>query len=270
VEFKEIGKILAILRMSTIIDTHCHLYLPEFGNDINSVLERARNEHVSRFYLPAIDSTTHDQMIGLEAQFPENCYAMMGLHPCSVKDDYENELDIVLKWLDKRKFVGIGEVGLDYYWDTTRKEQQKAAFRTQIRWGIERKLPVIIHSRESTDDCIEMIKQEQNGDLTGIFHCFSGNLEQAKKIIDLGFFLGIGGVITYKNSGLAAVVEALPLTQVVLETDAPYLSPIPYRGKRNESSYLKYVVEKIAAVKGITVEEVSDITTQNAQKIFGR
>jgi len=256
--------------MSTLIDTHCHLYLPEFGNDIISVLERARNERVSRFFLPAIDSSTHNEMIALEAKFPESCHAMIGLHPCSVKEDYLEELDIVSEWLDKRKFVGIGEVGLDYYWDTSRKEQQKTVFQTQIRWGIERKMPVIIHSRESTDDCIDMIKQEQNGELTGIFHCFSGNLEQAKKILDLGFYLGIGGVVTYKNSGLAAVVEALPLTQIVLETDAPYLSPVPYRGKRNESSYLKFIAEKIATVKGISAEEVGDITTQNAQKVFDK
>ena len=269
-QFKEIGKIQPNLTMASMIDTHCHLYLPEFGSDINLVLERARKEGVSTFYLPAIDSSTHNEMIALEAKFPESCRAMIGLHPCSVKDDYQNELDIVSQWLENRQFVGIGEVGLDYYWDTSRKEQQKAAFRTQIKWGIERKLPVIIHSRESTDDCIEMIAREQNGDLAGIFHCFSGNLEQAKKIMDVGFYLGIGGVVTYKNSGLAAVVESLPLSQLVLETDAPYLSPVPFRGKRNESAYVKFIAEKIASIKGITVEEVSEITTRNAQKIFDK
>ena len=253
-----------------IIDTHCHLYLPEFKNDLEAVIERAGSEGVKRFYLPAIDSGHIEEMLLVEQLYSSQCFAMMGLHPCSVKGNYEDELKLADQWLRKRPFAAIGEVGLDYYWDKTLKEEQQKAFDSQIRWSSDYRLPLVIHSRDALDDCIQQIASRQRGELYGIFHCFSGTLEQAKKIIDLGFFLGIGGVLTYKNAGLAEVVKELPLENMVLETDAPYLTPVPFRGKRNESSYLKYVLEKLALIKETTVEEVADLTTINAQKIFGK
>jgi TatD DNase family protein len=252
-----------------IIDTHCHLYLGDFDTDITEVITRAETEAVSRFYLPAIDSQVIDSMLQLEKKFPGKCLAMMGLHPCSVKENYEEELQLVDLWLTKRKFAAIGETGLDFYWDKTFTVQQYDAFRRQIRLAKKYQLPVVIHSRNSLQECIDVIKEERNENLTGIFHCFSGTPGHAQQIIELGFYMGIGGVITYKNSGLAAVIEKIPLDYIVLETDAPYLTPVPFRGKRNESSYLKYIVQKIAEEKKMSVEEVASVTTLNAQQLFG-
>jgi len=251
-----------------MIDTHCHLYLDDFNDDRPAIIERANAEGVGRFYLPAIDSNIIDSMLQMEKDYPEQCFAMMGLHPCSVKENYEEELQIAEGWLARRKFVAIGETGLDFYWDKTYTLQQYDAFKRQISWAKKYKVPVVIHSRQSTQECIDTIKEMHDADLNGIFHCFGGSMEEAQQIIDLGFYLGIGGVITYKNSGLAAVIEKLPLSNIVLETDAPYLTPVPFRGKRNESAYLKYVVQKIATVKNISVEEVAEITTLNAQQLF--
>lgn len=252
-----------------LIDTHCHLYGQDFEKDIKAVIERAENEGVERFYLPGIDSEVVDAMLKLEADYPGKCFAMMGLHPCSVKEDYKQELAVVQEWLSKRPFKAVGEIGLDYYWDKSFIDIQKEAFHQQIEWALHYQLPIVIHSRESMGDSIEIVKQHQKGNLRGIFHCFTGSLEEAQQIIDLGFYLGIGGVVTYKNTHLREVIKALPLDHIVLETDAPYLTPVPFRGKRNESSYLKYVVEKIAEVKEIGVEEAASITTANAKKIFG-
>ncbi|MEO5594018.1 MAG: TatD family hydrolase [Chitinophagaceae bacterium] len=252
-----------------MIDTHCHLYLDDFNDDRPAIIERANAEDIGRFYLPAIDSNIIDSMLQMEKDYPEQCFAMMGLHPCSVKENYEEELQIAEGWLARRKFAAIGETGLDFYWDKTYTQQQYLAFKTQISWAKKYKIPVVIHSRQSTQECIDVIKEMHDADLRGIFHCFGGSLEEAQQIINLGFYLGIGGVITYKNSGLAAVIEKLPLSNIVLETDAPYLTPVPFRGKRNESAYLKYVAQKIAAVKKISVEEVSATTTINAKKLFG-
>lgn len=252
-----------------MIDTHCHLYLDDFNDDRPAIIERANAEDIGRFYLPAIDSNIIDSMLQMEKDYPEQCFAMMGLHPCSVKENYEEELQIAEGWLARRKFAAIGETGLDFYWDKTYTQQQYLAFKTQISWAKKYKIPVVIHSRQSTQECIDVIKEMHDADLRGIFHCFGGSLEEAQQIINLGFYLGIGGVITYKNSGLAAVIEKLPLSNIVLETDAPYLTPVPFRGKRNESAYLKYVAQKIAAVKRISVEEVSATTTINAKKLFG-
>lgn len=252
-----------------MIDTHCHLYLDDFNDDRPAIIERANAEDIGRFYLPAIDSNIIDSMLQMEKDYPEQCFAMMGLHPCSVKENYEEELQIAEGWLARRKFAAIGETGLDFYWDKTYTLQQYHAFKTQISWAKKYKIPVVIHSRQSTQECIDVIKEMHDADLRGIFHCFGGSLEEAQQIINLGFYLGIGGVITYKNSGLAAVIEKLPLSNIVLETDAPYLTPVPFRGKRNESAYLKYVAQKIAAVKKISVEEVSATTTINAKKLFG-
>ena len=252
-----------------LIDTHCHLYGKDFAADIREVIQRAENEGVQRFYLPAIDSEVIDAMLQLEVDFAGKCFAMMGLHPCSVKEDYEKELELVNEWLKKRSFVAVGEIGLDYYWDKTFVKEQQQAFHRQIEWALHYRLPIVIHSRESMDDCIQIVQEHQKGSLRGIFHCFTGTLQEAQKIIDAGFYLGIGGVVTYKNTHLREVVKELSLDHIVLETDAPYLTPVPFRGKRNESSYLKYVVEKIAEVKNMPVEEVGRITTANAKKIFG-
>lgn len=252
----------------TLIDTHCHLYLADFEADRFSVLERAVAEGVTRMFLPAIDSTELDNLLALEKAFPDRCIPMMGLHPCSVKENYEHELQIVSDQLGQRKFAAIGETGLDFYWDLTFTEQQYDAFRRQIAWAGELDIPIVIHSRNSLEECIGVVREHQRGSLKGIFHCFSGSVDQANAIRDLGFYMGIGGVLTYKNSGLADVVRKVPLESLVLETDAPYLTPVPFRGKRNESSYLKYVVQKLAEVKELSVEEVGEVTTANAQKIF--
>ncbi len=253
-----------------LIDTHCHLYSEEFEEGGDEVVERALLAGVKKFYLPAIDSGVIDRMLKLEAGHPGRCYSMMGLHPCSVKENYEEELKIAEDWLQKRPFAGIGETGLDFYWDRTFEKEQYLAFYRQIEWGLHYDYPVIIHSRSSTPECIGAIQQRQNGRLRGIFHCFSGDELQARQIIEAGFYLGIGGVLTYKNSTLPAAIRDIPLEHLVLETDAPYLSPVPFRGKRNESSYLGWVADKLSFVKGVPREKVERVTTENAEKIFGR
>ncbi|MBC7886416.1 MAG: TatD family hydrolase [Ferruginibacter sp.] len=251
-----------------ITDTHCHLYSEEFANDIAEVIQRAEKEGITRYYLPAIDSTSIAAMMELEQRFPGNCIAMMGLHPCSVKENFEKELNIVRKWLVKRKFAAVGEIGLDYYWDKTFMAEQAIAFKTQIEWSIQYGMPVSIHTRNAMQDTIDIIKEYVPKGVRGIFHCFSGSYEIAKEIIGAGFYLGIGGVLTYKNAGLAEVLAKIDLQYLVLETDAPYLTPVPFRGKRNESSYLKYIIAKLAEVKNCSVEEVAAVTTANAEKIF--
>ena len=253
-----------------MIDTHCHLYLDDFDADRPAIIERANTESVGRFYLPAIDSSIITRMLKMEQDYPGQCFAMMGLHPCSVKENFEEELQIAEQWLARRKFAAVGETGLDFYWDKTFTAQQYTAFRTQVGWAKKYNIPVVIHSRQSTPECIDVIKEMHDTSLTGIFHCFGGSLEEARQITELGFYLGIGGVLTYKNSGLAGVIEKLPLDNIVVETDAPYLTPVPFRGKRNESAYLKYVVQKIAELKNISIEEVAEITTANANKLFDR
>ncbi len=252
----------------TIIDTHCHLYMDDFKNDIDAVIKKAEEESVNKFYLPAIDSSTHESMMLLEEKFPGKCIAMMGLHPCSVKENYKDELSIAEKWLGKRSFVAVGEIGLDFYWDKTFADQQYDTFRIQIEWALQYKLPIVIHTRSALQESIDVVKEYAGKGLKGIFHCFSGNDQNAKEIIDAGFFLGIGGVLTYKNSGLAEVIDKIDMHHLVLETDSPYLTPVPFRGKRNESSYLKYIIEKLSAVKNISIEEIAAITTANAEKIF--
>jgi len=252
-----------------LIDTHCHLYSEEFMADIDAVIEQSASEGVQKFYLPAIDSNSIDAMLALEDRFPEKCLAMMGLHPCYVKENFRDELSIVSGWLTKRKFAAIGEIGLDYYWDKTFATEQQEAFRTQIELSIQYKLPIVIHTRNAMQDTINTVKEYIGKGVYGIFHCFGGSYETAQEIIAAGFYLGIGGVLTYKKAGLAEVLEKIDLQHLVLETDSPYLSPVPFRGKRNESSYLKYIVAKLATVKNVSVEEVAAITTANAQKIFG-
>lgn len=252
-----------------IIDTHTHLYSEEFKDDIAEVIHRAEKEQVKKFCLPAIDSETHNAMLALEEAYPARCFAMMGLHPCSVKENYKEELKIAAEWFEKRKFIAVGEIGLDFYWDRTFETQQMEAFQTQIDWAFQYNLPIVVHTRNAMQETINIVKERQNGSLNGIFHCFSGSYESAKEIIKAGFYLGIGGVLTYKKANLAEVLTHISLEHIVLETDAPYLTPVPFRGKRNESSYLKYVIEKLAEVKSTSIEEVCTITTKNAQKIFG-
>ena len=251
-----------------LIDTHCHLYATDFNDDRDAMIERALQMGVEKFYLPAIDSTEIDGMLALENKYPGVCIAMMGLHPCYVKENYKTELAITKDWLDKRPFVAIGEIGLDFYWDTNFKEQQYEAFNLQIDWALSKNLPIVIHTRNAMQETIEMVKPFAAKGLKGIFHCFSGSYESAMQIINMGFLLGIGGVVTYKNAGLAEVLNKIELEHLVLETDAPYLTPVPFRGKRNESSYLQYVVEKLADIKQVSVEKIAEITSANAEKVF--
>jgi TatD DNase family protein len=251
-----------------LIDTHCHLYMPEFDADITEIMQRATENGVEKFYLPAVDSKSLEAMFALEKKFSGKCFAMTGLHPCAVKENYIDELKMVEDLLMQRKFAAVGEIGLDFYWDKTFAEQQYESFHKQIEWALQYNLPIVIHSRESMEQSINIIKEHQHGKLKGIFHCFSGTIESAKQIIELNFYLGIGGVVTYKKSGLTELLKEIDLKHIVLETDAPYLTPVPFRGKRNESSYLIYIAQKIAEIKNISVEEVAAITTANAQKIF--
>lgn len=249
------------------IDTHVHLYDEQFENK-DEMIKRAIDAGVHKMYMPNCDSNTIEGMMELADKWQKNCLPMMGLHPCYVKENYKAELAIVEEWLAKKIFTAVGEIGLDYYWDLTYKTQQIEAFETQIDWALTYHIPIVIHSRESTQDCIEIVRKKQNGQLKGIFHCFGGTLEQAKQIAELDLYLGIGGVVTFKNSGLATVVKEMPIDRIVLETDAPYLAPVPYRGKRNESSYIPLVAATIASLKGIDVASVADITTRNSEKIF--
>ena len=252
----------------TIIDTHAHLYSEEFQVDIDLVMDRAQKAGVSKMYLPAIDSSETESMMALEQKYPGVCIAMMGLHPCYVKENVALELEHVRSWLEKRDFVAIGEIGLDFYWDKTFTHQQYEAFDIQMQWALELNRPIVIHTRNAMQETINRVKPFAQKGLKGIFHCFSGSTESAKQIIDLGFLLGIGGVITYKNAGLPEVLQNVNLEHLVLETDAPYLTPVPFRGKRNESSYLSFIITKLAEVKGISEEEVARITTLNAEMIF--
>ena len=251
-----------------LLDTHAHIYLPEFDYDRALMLKRAEMEGVEKIILPAIDSGNHNEMLKTEHENPANCLSMMGVHPCSVKMNYAEELKIARDYFQKRSFIAVGEIGLDFYWDITYSEQQYKAFHEQIEWALHFDIPIAIHSRNSIDECIKVVSEHQQGKLKGVFHCFSGNEQQAQQIIDLGFYLGIGGVLTFKNSGLDKAIENINLDHIVLETDSPYLAPAPFRGKRNECSYIKYVVQKLAEIKNITLQQVADITTANAEKLF--
>lgn len=251
-----------------LTDTHTHLYGAEFNTDRKEMINRANAEGVKKMYLPGIDSTAIESMLQMEIDYPGQCHAMMGLHPCYVKENYKDELKIVEQWLAKRSFAAVGEIGLDFYWDTSFKEQQYAAFHTQIEWALQYKRPIVIHTRNAMPETIDVVKSYAGKGLYGIFHCFGGTVEEANEIIEAGFYLGIGGVVTYKKSGLAEVLSNIPLQHIVLETDAPYLTPVPFRGKRNESSYLKYVVDKLVEVYSVSAFEIAAITTANAEQIF--
>lgn len=249
------------------IDTHTHLYDEKLTADSQQI-PRAIEAGVTRMFMPNCDSETIPCMLALADQWPENCFPMMGLHPTYVKENYEDELAIVEDWLAKRKFWAVGEIGLDYYWDTTFKDQQKEAFARQIDLALQYDLPIVIHSRNAEQDCIDIVRSKQNGKLTGVFHCFSGTTDEARQIIDLGFFLGIGGGLTYKKNTVADTLKELGIANLVLETDAPYLAPVPHRGKRNESSYIPLVATKVAEVTGTSYLDVARVTTENANKLF--
>jgi len=252
-----------------ITDTHTHLYSEQFDEDRNEMMQRAIDAGVSRFFIPAIDSTYIDAMLSLEKDFPSNIFLMMGLHPTHVNENVEEELSFVKKWLDKREFYALGEIGIDLYWDKTFLKEQQTAFKTQITWAKEKNLPIVIHCREAFDEIFEVLEEVNDDKLFGIFHCFSGNLEQAKKTISYNMKLGIGGVVTFKNGKIDKFLNEIPLEHIVLETDAPYLAPTPFRGKRNESSYITKVLDKLADIYKTTPEEVAEITTLNSKNIFG-
>lgn len=253
--------------MSLWIDTHAHIYAKEFDNDRLDMLQRCVQNNVKKIFMPNVDHTSIDSMLELESRSPD-CFAMMGLHPCSVKKDFERELYIVEEWLSKRKFAAVGEIGTDLYWDKTFWDQQKEAFTIQINWAKKFDLPVVIHCRESLDETIALVDNLQDGKLTGIFHCFSGSVEQAEKITKLNFYVGIGGVSTFKKGGLDTVLADVAINKIVLETDSPYLAPVPHRGKRNEPSYIPLIAKKVAEIKNISLEELQLHTTQNALKVF--
>ena len=253
--------------MNYWIDTHAHIYLNDFDKDRADMLARCTESNVRKIYMPNIDHTSIDGMMELESR-NDSCIAMMGLHPCYVKKDFERELYLVESWLSKRRFAAVGEIGTDLHWDNTFWEQQKEAFTIQVNWAKKYRLPIVIHSRESIDETIALLEHLHDGELTGIFHCFTGTAEQAQKIIRLNFSLGIGGVATFKKGGLDTVLPDIPLESLVLETDSPYLAPVPHRGKRNEPSYIPGIAERVATLKKITSDELQEATTRNALTLF--
>lgn len=252
-----------------MIDTHTHLYAEEFDEDRKEAIQRALDKGITEFYLPAIDSESHEKMLQLETEYPGQIFSMMGLHPCYVKpESWEKELEIVKKHLDQRPFPAIGEIGIDLYWDKTTLDIQVKAFEQQIDWAIEKDLPIVIHTRYSFDETFDVLERKKHPKLRGIFHCFSGNLEQAQHAIGLNFILGIGGVVTFKNGKIDQFLNEIPLDKIVLETDSPYLAPVPHRGKRNESSYLDLVAGKLVDIYGKDFSEIDRITTENAKNLF--
>lgn len=251
-----------------ITDTHTHLYSEQFDEDRTVVIQKAMDAGVSRFFIPAIDSTCTTSMLQLEKDFSEVVFLMMGLHPTSVKDNYKEELALVKQWLDKRAFYAVGEIGIDLYWDKTFLKQQQDAFKTQIEWAKEKDLPIVIHCRDAFDEIFEVLKDVKDAKLHGIFHCFTGTLAQAHKAISFNMKLGIGGVVTFKNGGIDKFLNEIELQNIVLETDSPYLAPTPFRGKRNESSYIINILDKLVDIYGLTPQEIADITTQNSKDVF--
>lgn len=252
----------------TITDTHTHLYSESFDEDREDMINRAMKAGVSRFFLPAIDSSYAEGMYALEKAFPENIFLMTGLHPTHVKENYADELDFVKKELATRKFYAVGETGIDLYWDKSTLDIQKEAFRHQIRLAKENNLPIVIHCRNAFDEVFDVLEEEKGDGLYGIFHCFTGNYEQAKRAISYNLKLGIGGVVTFKNGKIDTFLQNIPIEEIVLETDAPYLAPVPYRGKRNESLYITNILEKVAGIYGLPPEEVARVTTVTSKEIF--
>ena len=254
--------------MSFWIDTHAHVFAEDFNADRADLIGRAVDAGVKEIYMPNIDHTSVDRMLEAEEKYRGTCFSMMGLHPTSVKKDFQKELYVVEEWLFKRKFIAIGEMGTDLYWDKSFWEQQKEAFIIQVGWAKKLKLPIVIHCRESIDETIALLEPMLSDGLTGVFHCFTGSLEQARKITSMGFYMGLGGVATFKNGGVDKIIPDLELDNIVLETDSPYLAPVPNRGKRNEPSYIPVIAERISSLKKISKEELQAITTRNAQRLF--
>lgn len=252
-----------------LTDTHTHLYSEEFDLDRNEMMQRAISKGITRFFVPAIDSTCTQSMYELERNYPENVFLMMGLHPCYVKENYFDELNHIETELAKRKFIAIGEIGIDLFWDKSTLEIQKIAFKHQIQLAKKYKLPIVIHCRESFNEIFEVLESERSDDLFGIFHCFTGNFEQAQQAISYNMKLGIGGVVTFKNGKIDQFLNQIDMKHIVLETDSPYLAPVPFRGKRNESSYVYLVAEKLASIYGVSIEEIAQITTENSKAVFG-
>ena len=251
-----------------IIDTHTHLYLNQFKDDIDKVIQRSKDKGINKFIFPAIDSTHFDDMHDLKNKYPGSIYLMSGLHPTNVKENYKEELEFVVNSLKSHSYVAIGEIGIDLYWDKTYLKQQQDAFEFQIRLAIKNDLPIVIHCREAFDEIFEILDKENCSKLRGVFHCFTGTLEQANRAIDLGFVLGIGGVVTFKNGGIDKFLSQIDLKHIVLETDSPYLAPVPFRGKRNESSYITYIIDKLSEIYGLPIKEIASVTTKNAEKVF--
>lgn len=251
-----------------MIDTHAHIYASEFDADRDDVVQRALAQGIDKILLPNIDLESIEPMLKTEASYPEICRAMMGLHPCYVDGNVKQTLDVVHSWFDKHNFIAVGEIGIDLYWDKTYKAEQEMAFITQLSWAKEMKLPVVIHTRDSIEETLALLRQEQDGSLSGVFHCFGGSVEEAKAINDLGFHLGLGGVSTFKNGGMDKVIPHLDMNYVILETDCPYLAPVPHRGKRNEPAYTSLVAQRVADLREMSLEEVDKLTTSNALQLF--
>jgi TatD DNase family protein len=252
-----------------LIDTHTHLYLEQFRDDIDDVISRAKAVGVEKFYLPSISSKYNKSMHDLEKKFPDDIFCMIGLHPCSVDDNFDLELDFVKKKIKEHNYKAIGEIGIDLFHEKKYFDQQVIAFDQQIKLAIENDLPIVIHSRDSFDEIFEVLEKFKCEKLRGIFHCFTGNIDQARRIIDLNFHLGIGGVLTFKNGKISEFLNEIPINKIVLETDSPYLAPSPYRGTRNESSYLKIIADKLAEIYNLKIDEISKITQQNSIEVFG-
>ncbi|CAM3957172.1 putative deoxyribonuclease YcfH [Vibrio aerogenes CECT 7868] len=251
-----------------MIDTHAHIYASEFDPDRDDVIQRARQAGIEKILMPNIDPDSIAPMLATESAYPDFCYAMMGLHPCYVDQDYQQKLALIEHWFEQRDFIAVGEIGIDLYWDKTYKKQQEIAFITQLQLAKQKQRPVVIHTRDSIQETLALVQQEQDGSLRGVFHCFGGTRDEAQQIIDSGFHLGLGGVTTFKNGGMDQVVPHLDLSHIILETDCPYLAPVPHRGKRNEPTYTQLVAERIATLKSCSPEDVDRLTTQNAKTLF--
>jgi len=251
-----------------MIDTHAHIYATEFDSDRDQVVQRALAQGIDKILLPNIDLESIEPMLRTEAEYPDVCRSMMGLHPCYVDANVKQNLDIIHSWFDKHNFIAVGEIGIDLYWDKTFKAEQEMAFITQLNWAKEMKLPVVIHTRDSIEETLTLLRQEQDGSLSGVFHCFGGSVEEAQAINDLGFHLGLGGVSTFKNGGMDKVIPHLDMDYVILETDCPYLAPVPHRGKRNEPAYTSLVAQRLADLREISIEQVDSLTTHNAKTLF--
>ncbi len=251
------------------IDSHAHIYTDAFDNEYADIVQRALNAKVNRILMPNIDAKSIKDVMNLHEMYPEVCLPMVGLHPCSVKEDYQSELDSLSTYLDKDSIIAVGEIGIDLYWDTIYEAEQIEAFRIQVQWAKDSDLPIVIHSRSSIDKTIAIVKEMQDGALRGVFHCFGEGLQEARAIMEVGFYMGIGGASTFKkNQDVRDTIGQIPIDSLLLETDAPYLTPMPYRGKRNESSYIPYIANTIAVAHGISIEEVAEKTTFNAKKLF--